>query len=190
MNLQKEPFQAICEALAAAINDQIVIYNNSIPGVMGQIPQLKNAQVGWPDPKWLQVDGNLPAVFFVQISETGKNIVSRFKVHKVVDNGDGTGTVYTEQLRLSMMLQMSLFTNTPQDRAALGWLIKQYMITNYRLALADGEYAMFEFKGDHQGKQGETNFYQRDMTFTVTARVLDATSAYKVTNLNPNYDFN
>jgi|GEM_PF-5662314 len=174
MNLQQEPLQVIGTALATALK--------------AQSSQLKNATLGWPDTKWLGVDGNLPSVFFMEISETSKNVVSRYKIHKVVDNGDGTGSIYTEQLRLFLLLQVTLFTNTPQDRAAIGWIIKQYLVTNYRLLLSDGEYAMFKLKGDHQSGEGETNFYQRDLTFAVSARVLDATSAYKVTNLVPTYD--
>jgi len=174
MNLQQEPFQAIGISLATALKTQA--------------SQLKNAIVGWPDTKWLGVDGNLPSVFFVEISEIGKNVVSRYKIHKTVDNGDGTGTIYTEQLRLSLLIQASLFTNTPQDRASLGWSIKQYLVTNYRLALSDGEYAIFKLKGDHQSIEGETNFYQRDLTFEVSARVLDATTSYKVTSIIPTFD--
>ena len=170
MNLQEEPFQAICESLSTTLKTQIT--------------QLKNAIAGWPETKWLQIDGNLPSVFFLQVSETSKNIVSRYDIHKTVINADGTGHIYTEQLRLFFLIQISLFTNTPQDRASIGWLLKQYLVTNYRLPLSDGEYAVFTLKGDHESIKGETNFYQRDLTFEVTARVLDATSATKVTTLN------
>lgn len=163
----------ICEALANVLKQQI--------------PQLKNAQAGWVEPKFLSVDKNLPAVFFIQVSETSKNIASRLKTHKTVTNPDGkTGFIYTEQLRLFFLLQISLFTNTKSDRASIGWSIKQYLVTNYRLSLTDGEFAMFKLKGDHQSQKGETNFYQRDLTFEVSARVLDATSATKITSIDSN----
>jgi hypothetical protein len=171
LNIQKEPFQAVCEALA--------------PILKAQIPQIKNAIAGWPEPKWLKVDGNLHSVFFVQVS---KNIANRLDIHKQIINPDGTGYIVTEQLRLFFLLQISLFTNTPQDRASIGWAVKQYLTTNYRIPLSDGEFAMFKLKGDRESEKGESNFYKRDLTFQVTARVLDVTPATKVTSLDQNID--
>lgn len=170
MNLQKDPFQSVCEALAQVLKSEIT--------------QIKYAEAGWPDSKWLQVDGNLPSIFFLQISEVGKNVANRLQVHKTVVNPDGTGYIYTEQKRLFFLIQISLFTNTPADRASIGWKIKQYLTTHYRILLSDGEYAMFKEKGDHQSIKGEKNFYQRDLTFEVTGRVLDATPATKVASIN------
>lgn len=176
MNIQKEPFQAVCEALA--------------PVLKTQSPELKNAIAGWPEPKWLKVDGNLPSVFFVQISETSTNKTNRLDIHKKIINPDGTGYIVTEQLRLFFLLQITLFTNTPQDRTAIGWEIKQYLGTSYRLPLSDGEFAKFKLKGDRQSEKGETNYYKRDLTFEVTARILDATPATKVTSIEQNIEIN
>ena len=170
--IQEEPFQVVCEALASVLKTQV--------------PQLKNAIAGWPESKWLQVDGNLPSIFFVQVSEMPKNVANRLDIHKQITNPDGTGYIVTEQLRLCFLLQISLFTNTPQDRASVGWAIKQYLATNYRIPLSDGEFAMFKLKGDHPSEKGETNFYKRDLTFEVTARILDATPATKVTSIEHN----
>ena len=180
MNEQIEPFQAIATAL------QTVLQAN--------VPGLKTVQIGWPDTRWSGVDHAtpqgppLPGLFLVQVSEVGKNYCSRFLRHKTTIGTGGAGQVYTEQLRLAIMLQMSLFTNTPQDRAAIGWAIKQFLTTNYRQPLADGEYTILKLHGDHQSAKGETNFYQRDLTFVASARVLDATAATMVTTLNPTYD--
>lgn len=174
MNIQEEPFKVICEALAPILKDQA--------------PQLKNAIAGWPDPKWLKVDGNLPSIFFVQVSEISKNVTNRLDIHKQITNPDGTGYIVTEQLRIFFLLQISLFTNTPQDRASVGWAIKQYLATNYRIPLLDGEFTMLKLKGDHESEKGETNFYKRDLTFEVTARILDATPATKVTSLEQNIE--
>lgn len=176
MIIQEEPFKVISESLSKILKIQI--------------SQLKNATAGWPEPKWLKVDKNLPSIFFIQVSEISKNVTNRLKVHKKIVNSDGTGYIVTEQLRLFFLLQMSLFTNTPQDRASLGWAIKQHLVTNYRIPLSDGEFAMFKLKGDRESIKGETNFYQRDLTFEVTARVLDATQATKVTSLDTNIDIN
>lgn len=170
MNLQDEPFKVICEALAQVLK--------------ATVPTLKRAQIGWPDVKFLQVDSNLPSVFFWEVSDTEKNVVSRLNVHKSTSNPDGSGYVYTEQGRIFYLLQISLFTNTLEDRSSIGWVIMQYLITNYRLTLADGETATFKYKGKHDD-QGETNYYQRDITFEVWTRVLDATPAQKVKTLAP-----
>jgi hypothetical protein len=153
-----------------------------------QCPTLKTAIVGWPDPKFLGEDSNFPAVFFTETSEKGKNIVSRRAVHKIVDNHDGTGQIVREVLRLYYLLTITLFTNTPESRASIGWGIKQYLVTNYRLIMADGESAMFKYGGDHQSEKPDIRRYQRDLTFTVQARVLAATAANKVTEIIP--DFN
>ncbi|MHB1651667.1 MAG: hypothetical protein ACYCVD_04210 [Desulfitobacteriaceae bacterium] len=168
MNLQTDPFRAICEALA--------------PILQVQIPTLKRAQIGWPDGKFLQVDGNLPAVFFWEVSDTEKTVVSRLDVHKSTSIANGSGYVYTEQGRVTYLLQISLFANTPEDRSSTGWTIMQYLITNYRFTLADGETATFKYKGKHDS-EGETNYYQRDMTFEVITRVLDVTAAQKVATI-------
>src|SRR4029077_15194152 len=95
------------------------------------------------------------------------------------------------QLRLGMLLQISLFTNNEGDRDALGWILKQYFITNYHLPLLDytqtppaqfptGEFVFLKYHGDSPDKPGEGKLYQRDVTFECQARVLDATEAYQV----------
>lgn len=188
MNLQEEPFQAISEALSGILLNNVYAQDLAMLGTIASLNPIKNAQIGWPDPKFLSVDGNLPAVFFVQVSEIAKNIVSRHKVHKTTVNPDGSGYVFREQMRLFFMFQMSIFTNSAEDRAAIGWAIKQYLITNYRLALADGEYAMFELKGDHQSFKPDSKYYQRDLTWMAQARVLDATPAVQVKQIVPVYN--
>lgn len=94
MNLQKEPFQEICEALARVLK--------------ARMPQLKDILAGWPDPKWVKTDGNLPSVFFVHVSETSKNVANRLDIHKTEVNADGAGYMYTEQMRLFILLQNRL----------------------------------------------------------------------------------
>ncbi len=172
-NIQEDVFQCMCEALG--------------PTLTQKLPQIKSAMVGWPDPKFIKEDGNFPAVFFKETSEKGTNIVSRRAVHKIVDNGDGTGEIVREVLRLYYLLTITLFTNTPEDRAAIGWGIKQYLVDNYRLIMADGESAMFHYGGDHESDIPNLRRYQRDLTFTVQARVLAATQSWKVTQIIPSY---
>lgn len=172
-NVQEDVFQCMCEALA--------------PVLLAQCPTLKHVLIGWPEPKYLGEDANLPAVFFTETSEKGKNIVSRRAVHKIIDNGDGTGQIVREVLRLYYMLTITLFTNTPEDRASIGWGVKQYLVSNYRLIMADGESAMFKYGGDHESEKPSLRRYQRDMTFTVQARVLAATASNKVTEIIPDF---
>lgn len=170
MNLQADPFRSICEALA--------------PALQAKIPALIIAQIGWPDSKFLETEGNLPSVFFWEVSDVARNVVSRIKPHKSTTNPDGSGYVFTEQSRVFYLMQISLFTSTPEERSTHGWTIMQHLITNYRLTLADGETATFKYKGKHDD-EGETNYYQRDLTFEVWTRVLDAKPAQKVSTLDP-----
>lgn len=154
---QKDPFQTITDAIKPIVSQFGV----------------KNTMLGWPDTKYFQVDGNLPSLFVFPVSDTGKHLASRETIHAVVPNDDGTVTVYKEQLRLFYLLQLSLFTNTKEDRSDIGWQIQQYFVSNPQLQIGipDVETSVFKYKGQHN-PPGETNLYQRDMTFEVTARVL------------------
>jgi hypothetical protein len=160
MNLQKDPIESISIALQNTFSN------------LG----IKKIFVGWPDTKYLSVDNNLPTLAIFQISDRGEHKTSRETVHAIVPSADGlTATVYKEKLRLTYLLQLSIFTSTPQQRASLGWSIQQYLVSNPQLQIGipGVETAVFSYKGQHNS-QGETNFYQRDLTFNVTARVLDA----------------
>lgn len=111
-------------------------------------------------------------------------------MHAVVNNADGvTATYYKEKLRIFYMLQLSIFAYTEEDRSNLGWTVQQYLVSNPQLAIGitGVETAVFKYMGQHN-PPGETRFYQRDLTFEVTARVLDAQTAYraKAITLNNN----
>lgn len=162
MATQKDPLQSITEALGPIVTPFGV----------------KNTIQGWPDTKYFQVDGKLPSLFVFPVSDTGKHLASRETVHAVVPNGDGTVTVYKEQLRLFYLLQFSLFTNTPEERSDIGFQIQQYFVSNPQLQIGipGVETSVFKYKGQHN-PAGETNFYQRDITFEVTARVLSQQTA-------------
>ena len=175
---QNEPFFDLASNLSAIL--------------LAQVPQLQQAKIGWPDRKWFQVETNLPGVFLVDISETGRHAVSQFATHREVKNADGTGQIITEKLRLRTLLQISLFTNTKGDREQLGWQIKQYLIANYRLPILDytqatptptGEHMMLYYRGDHKELRGEANFWQRDLTFEVQSRVLDAVPGHSASRI-------
>jgi hypothetical protein len=179
MNIQNEPMFDIASNLAAIL--------------LAHVPRLKHALMGWPDRKWLQVEGNLPGVFLVDVSETGTHFVSQHAVSSNIKNADGTGFVVYEKMRLKTLVQISLFTNTKADRDSLGWAIKQLLITNYRVPILDyaratpsptGEALMLFFRSDVKGLEGEPNFYQRNLTFEVQSRVLDATPAHRVTEID------
>ncbi len=179
MNIQSEPFVDIATNLGAVL--------------LGLLPELKHAKIGWPDRKWLQVEGNRPSVFFVDVSETGQHYVSQFDTHRTVIKPDGTGQIIQEKLRLKTLVQISLFTSTKGDRDQLGWQMKQHLITRYRLPLLDystatpaptGEYAILRYRGDHKEAAGEANFWKRDLTFEAQSRVLDAITARRVDQIS------
>lgn len=172
MNTMTDPLQTITTAISPIVTPFGV----------------KNTLLGWPDTKYFQVDGNLPSLFIFPVSDTSKHLTSRDTIHAVVNNPDGTtATVYKEKLRLFYLLQLTLFTNTQEDRSNIGWQIQQYFVSNPQLQIGipGVETAVFSYKGQHN-PAGETNFYQRDMTFEVTARVLDSQTAYIAKTLQTN----
>lgn len=172
MTDQKDPLQSITEALQSIFSSYGV----------------KRTQLGWPDTKYFQVDGNLPFVAITSVGGDQKHLASRNTIHATVDNGDGTGVVYYEQERLFYLLQFSLFTNTPQDRSNIGWNIQKYFTTNPQLSygIPGVETGIFKPKGIPRDDQGETNFYRRDITFEVTARVLDSESGPMLKTIQTN----
>lgn len=180
MNVQREPLFDIVSTLSVVLKTEV--------------PALKHAVMGWPDPKWLQVEGNLPAVYFVDISERGRNARSRDDIHREVVAADGSGQILQEKLRLHTLLQITLFAHTKGDRDQLGWRIKQYLVANPRLPLMDyapatpaptGEFMLLHFRGDHKSLEGSPNCWQRDLTFEVQSRVLDAFDGFQVKTLRP-----
>lgn len=161
MNEQRDPLQTIAEAIQTLVEP------------FG----IKETILGWPDPKQFDVDGSLPILAIFPVSDGGKTVTSTETIHATVDNGDGTVTVYKERLRKVYTLQFSLFTYTAEDRSNIGWSIEQYFTTNRRLefGIAGVESGIFKYRGQ-RNPQGETKFFQRDITYEVTARVLDATT--------------
>lgn len=155
-----------------------------------QFPTLKNAKLGWPDRKFFQVEHNLPAIFFVDISEKSERAVSQLLTHRTTSS-----SIIQEKMRVHTMVQMSLFTNNKLTRDQLGWGIKQYLVTNFHIPVYDftqatpvntGEYFLFNLVGDHREEKGEANCWQRDLTFTVQSRILDALTAYPVSQIIDN----
>lgn len=172
MNVQTDPLQSITLALRNII----------VP--MG----IKNVDLGWPDTIFFQADGNLPSLAVLDVSDSGKHLSSRETVHAKVNNPDGvTCVVYKEQLRKTYLMQLSLFAYTSEDRSNLGWVIEQYLTTNPQLQIGipNVETAVFKYKGQHN-PPGETRFYQRDLMYEVTARVLDASTVYLLKTITLN----
>lgn len=158
--LTTDPWDATCVALGAALQKQV--------------PSLKYAVQGWPDPKWFEDTGvNFPSVFFVQVSEKAQSMTSRNLLYKTVANSDGTFNAYYERERLTWLLQISLFTTDEQARLTLGWAIKQYLINTMQLAINAVDTAKFVYTGHEHMPAGRDNFYQRDIGFEVSARALD-----------------
>jgi hypothetical protein len=175
LNIQNEPMLDIAYNLEAII--------------LANFPAIRHVKMGWPDRKWIQVEHNLPAVFLVDISEKATRMRPLDEVSSTIDNGDGTGLVVYEQARLHTLVQMSLFTHTKADRDQLGWGLKQHFVTNYRIEIVDytlatpaatGESLMLFLRGDRKEMAGEANFWQRDLTWEIQARLLNAVDATKV----------
>lgn len=164
MTTQTDPLQSITLALQTTFSTSF-----------------KNIILGWPDTKFIDVDGNLPSLIIYPVSDHGKHLASRETVHAKVNNADGvTSTLYKEKLRIFYLLQLSVFAYTEEDRSNLGWTVQQYLVSNPQLAIGipGVETAVFKYMGQHN-PPGETRFYQRDMTFEVTARVLDIATGYR-----------
>lgn len=188
---------AHCRNGASAVNVQneplFDIASNLNPICRTVAPTIVECGIGWPDPKWLQVDKNLPTVVFTDLSEKSTNYCSRLEVHRVIKNPDGTGMVITEQMRLLKMLQISIFASNKSDRDSIGWALKQHLVTNIRVPIFDhkqptpqftGDYLTFKLLGDHDNPRGSANFWQRDLTFEVGTRVLDGTPAWLVSQID------
>lgn len=147
---------------------------------------VKHTLLGWPDTKFFGADGNLPAVAIISANDKGRNLASRETIHAAILNPDGlTYTVYREKLRVTYLLQISLFTYTPEDRSNIGWQIEQYLVTNPQLQIGipGVETAVFHYRGQRDAP-GETRFYQRDIQFEATARVLSTETAYVAKKIN------
>lgn len=181
MNVQSEPFVTIARNLNALLHD--VVEN------------LQHFGVGWPDPKWLQVDSNLPSAFLHDLSETGASVVSRQEIHRQVVNEDGTGRILFEVMRLQTLVQISVLARSKDDRDDVAWRIKQYLIANPQIALVDytlatpadtGETALFFYRGDNKNPVGLPELYQRDLTFEMQTRVLEAVDAFRVDEIEIN----
>ena len=175
MNIQNEPLFDIASNLSALL--------------LQEVRALKHAILGWPDQKWIQVEGNRPSIFFVDVNESGHHAVSQYDVRRTVKRSDGTGLIVREKMRLRTTLQITLLAATKAERDDVGWQIKQYLINNFRLPILDfkqstpaptDEYMLLFFKNDHRESQGEANFWRRDLTFDVQTRVLDAEEAVAV----------
>lgn len=158
--LTTDPFDSLCTTLST--------------NFMQQVPSLKYVIQGWPDPKWFEDTGvNFPSVFFVKISEKATNLTSRNLVYKSVQNANGTFNVYYERQRIEFLLQISLFTTDPQARLNIGHTIKQYLINTIQIPVNVVDTAKFIYTGNDHIHPGRDNFYQRDMDFRVSMRVLD-----------------
>lgn len=174
MNNQIDPLQSIATALSTIFTS------------LG----ISHTTLGFPEPKQLEVDGYLPAIGILSVSDHGNHIVSRESIHSSVNSLDGlTSTVYREKLRIMFLLQISIFTATVEQRSELGWKILQYLVTHNQLTIGNlgvgtnglpVETALFKYGHQHDDI-GETGFYQKDLVFEVSARVLDAETAFVLT---------
>jgi hypothetical protein len=157
--LTTDPFDAICTTLETQFKQLV--------------PTLKYAIQGWPDPKWFEDTGaNFPSVFFVKVSERAQSMTSRNLVYASIVNPDGSQNVYYERERINYLLQITVVTTDPQQRLDIGWTIKQYLVNTIQLPINAVDTARFILRDDRM-PPGIDNYYQRDLTFEVSARILD-----------------
>lgn len=181
MNVQQDLFQAICDALSFQLTTNF--------------PQLIHVSYGWPDNEFLSTSSNLPAAFFVNLAQNYENNTNRMEIHKNIKYPDGTGLILTEQMRADYTLQLSLFTQSQAQQQSLGSAIAQFLVTYNYIPLLEsstavpeitpfmsGENVRLIIQGD-QSNLGKEGSYRRDLTFSVTARILDATQAYRVNQI-------
>lgn len=151
-----------------------------------------SVNLGWPDATFLTTDTNFPCLWVYSASDKGQYLASTESVHAFVTNADGiSATVYKEKLRKIYTLQLSLFTKSDADRSSYGWMIEQQLVTypQLQIGIPNVETALFKYKSQYN-PLAETNYYQRDINFDVTARVLDANTAYITKNITLNQDTN
>lgn len=161
MNVQVDPLQSITTALSGIFTG------------LG----FSSVILGWPDPSLFQMDNKLPLLAVYNTSSNGKHLSSRDSIHATKLNTSGlTATVYQEKLRLFYLLQLSIFAHTVEDRSNLGWIVQQYLTSNPQIPIGipGVETSVFSFKSGPHDLSGEAKLFQRDLTFEVTARVLDA----------------
>ena len=158
-----------------------------------QFPVIKNAVIGWPDRKFLQVEKNLPAIFFTDVSEKSEHQNPQFARSSTTPN-----SIKFEKMMVWILVQITLFTNTSEQRDNLGFGIKQYLVSDYHIPILDytqatpadtGEFLLLTLMGDHREEKGEANLYQRDLTFKIQTRILDAIPAYKVSEIDDTNTF-
>lgn len=174
--LTVDPWDAVCIALGNQIKTLV--------------PALKYAAQGWPDPKWLEDTGvNFPSMFFVKVAEDSKAMTGRDNIYASIDNPDGTKNVYYELQRNQYLIQISLFTTDPQQRLDIGHAIKQFLIRTVRIPINAVDTARFFYKGHDRMPEGRDNFYQRDIGFEVTARMLDGEVVHTNKTIQQNTTF-
>lgn len=156
--------------------------------LQAQFPQIKSFRRGWPNVKDFDVEGNLPAITFIDV---GEKIVYA-NPQDTISHTTSSSIVY-EKGRLYTLVQLSLFTNSRDIRDSLGFAIKQYLRVNYWIPILDysqttpndtHEFMMIFLEGDHRSQKGIANFYQRDLTLRIRTKLLDAATAYPAKDID------
>lgn len=183
MNIQNNAMYDIATNLAAHIR-------------IATSSAVKRVKTAWPDQKWLQVDGGLPAVAIMDIGEKTGYATSQFEVQsQIVMPGPGASRLVYEKQRRRISVQMTLFCGDPDEREVLGELITQYFIANNRIPItnyklnppalsATGESLLIFYRGGHTELEGEANFWPLHLTWEIQSRVLDAVAATQVAQIN------
>lgn len=171
MPVQTDPLQSITSALRTL----------TVPMGVTTVSQ------SWPDPNLTSVESNLPCLFVYPVRERGTVSGNVNTVLATVKNADEqTATVYREKQRKTYELRLSLLAKTAEEISTIGWQIEQALNANTRLNTGDPlvDIVTFRYFGQYNAPPSEASLPQRDMTFNVEARVLDATTVYLLKNLS------
>lgn len=175
MSVQTDPLVSITSAL------------RELTGPMGVV----TVSQSWPDPNITAVEANLPCLFVYPVREQGGVIGNVNTVSATVKNADGkTATVYREKQRKTYELRLTLVTQTAEELSAIGWQIEQELNTNTRLNTGNPlvDVVTFTYFGQYNVAPSEAGLHQRDITFNVAARVLDASTVYLLKDLSLHND--
>ncbi|KEO82998.1 hypothetical protein [Tumebacillus flagellatus] len=145
----------------------------------------------WPDPNVTSVETNLPCLFVYPVRERGTYIGSVNTVFATVKNADDTtATIYREKQRKTYELRLTLVTATADELSRIGWKIEQALNTNTRLNTGNPlvDIVTFTYFGQYNAPPSDAGAHQRDMTFNVSVRVLDAETVYLLKKLSLSED--
>lgn len=148
--------------------------------VLTNVPGVNVCMEGYPDTKFLQLDGNLPGVFFVIPSARmvdSRSVGYDFGVDQAVSAGQATG--YHVLNKREYMIQAHIVANTKGEVVNIGDTLWSAISQNPYVPLQEHPQNTFLWpRSDNMVTKGEeTNYHRRVITFTATLRELASDTA-------------